>query len=154
LLEFGADLKSRPVWTARGFGLHWMTPLVIDRQLYGFAGRNPPDTELKCVQAETGEIVWSDDTRFNHGGRVNSFFRGTLLQAGGRIFCLGEDGLFAEFELTPKGVVTRQRVRLFEADSAWTLPALHNGLLYVAQNERDVRAGKRRRIICYDFRAD
>jgi outer membrane protein assembly factor BamB len=154
LLEFDADMKSRPLWTARGFGLHWMMPLVIDGHLYGFAGRNPPDTELKCVQAETGTIVWSDDTRFNQGGRVNSFFRGALLRAAGRIFCLGEDGLLAEFELTPKGVVTRQRVRLFEAHSSWTLHALHKGLLYVAQNEREVRAGKRRRIICYDFRAE
>ena len=154
MLEFGADLKSQPRWTARGFGLHWMMPLVIDRHLYGFAGRNPPDTEFKCIDAETGAVAWSDDTRFDADGRVNSFFRATLLQAAGRVFCLGEDGLFAEFELSPKGVVTRQRLRLFAAHSSWTLPALHRGLLYVAQNERDALDGKARRIICYDFRGE
>ena len=154
LLEFDDSLESRQVWTARGFGLHWMMPLFLDGHLYGFAGRNPPDTELKCVDAATGTIAWADDTRFQEDGRLNSFFRASLLQADRRIFCLGEDGLLAEFELSPKGMTTRQRVRLFEAHSAWTLPALHQGLLYVAQNERDTRSGKARRILCYDFRGE
>ncbi len=152
LLEFDEHLKSRVVWTQRGFGLHWMMPLQIDGHLYGFAGRNPPDTEFKCLQIETGKIIWSDDTRFDENGRTQSFFRASLLQADGRFFCLGEDGLLGEFQLTPKGATLRQRVRLFQATSAWTLPALYRGLLYVAQNTRDVRSDKAPRIICYDFR--
>jgi outer membrane protein assembly factor BamB len=154
MLEFDANLKSRQLWTQRGFGLHWMMPLTDGEHLYGFAGRNPPDTEFKCVNAATGAIVWQDDTRFQQDGRVNSFFRASLLQAGERIFCLGEDGLFAEFVLTPKGFSTRQRVRLFEVHSTWTLPSISRGLLYVAQNEREVRGGKPRRIICYDLRGE
>jgi outer membrane protein assembly factor BamB len=154
LLEFDDALKSRQVWTERGFGLHWMMPLQIGGHLYGFAGRNPPDTEFKCIDVATGKIVWSDDTRFDEAGRVNSFFRASLLQADKRIFCLGEDGLFAEFELTPKGPVTRQRVRLFDAHSTWTLPALHHGLLYVTQHEPDRRDRTLPRLICYDFRGE
>lgn len=154
LLEFDAAFKPTPSWVQRGFGLHFMTPLEIGGHLYGFAGRNPPDTELKAIDLATGKIVWTDDTRFTEGGRVQSFFRGTLLRAGERIFCLGEDGLFGELELSPKGVVARQRTRLFQANSAWTLPALHRGLLYVAQNEKDARAGKARRLICYDLRGE
>jgi hypothetical protein len=154
LLEFDENLKSRQVWTQRGFGLHWMMPLQVDGHLYGFAGRNPPDTEFKCISVETGKIAWTDDTRFEQDGRVNSFFRASLLRVGGRIFCLGEDGLFAEFELTPKAAVIRNRVRLFEAHSTWTLPAVHNGLLYVVHNTRDRRDNKPARVICYDFRAE
>jgi hypothetical protein len=85
---------------------------------------------------------------------VNSFFRASLLHAGGRIFCLGEDGLLAELELTPQGAITRQRARLFEAQSTWTLPALHRGLLYVAQHLPDRRDNKPPRLICYDFRGE
>ncbi len=154
VLAFDAALQPTPAWVQRGFGLHLMTPLEIGGHLYGFAGRNPPDTELKAIELATGKIIWTDDTRFNEGGRVQSFFRGTLLRAGERVFCLGEDGLFAELELSPKGVVIRQRTRLFQAGSAWTLPALHRGLLYVAQNERDSRADQARRIICYDLRGE
>jgi outer membrane protein assembly factor BamB len=152
LLEYDASLKAKPLWAQRGFGLHWMMPLARDGHLYGYAGRNPPDTEFKCVDLATGAIVWHDDTRFDQDGRVNSFFRGTLLRAGERVFSLGEDGLWAELELSRRGLVTRQRVRLFLANSAWTLPAMHRGLLYVAQNSRDVRGEKGPRIICYDFR--
>ncbi|MBL9203306.1 MAG: PQQ-like beta-propeller repeat protein, partial [Opitutaceae bacterium] len=136
LLEFDEQMKSRPVWTQRDFGLHWMAPARIGGHLYGFAGRNPPDTELRCVDLATGKVAWRDDTRFEEGGRVQSFFRGTLLSAGSRVFALGEDGLLAELELSPKGMAVRQRTRLFGATSTWTLPALHRGLLYVAQNER------------------
>lgn len=154
LLEFDANLKPRQLWTQRGFGLHWMMPLLGPGQIFGFAGRNPPDTEFKCVNVDTGEVLWHDDTRFEADGRLNSFFRASLLRAGERVFCLGEDGWFAEFELTPRGFTTRQRVRLFEAHSTWTLPALSCGLLYVAQNERDARSGIPRRIICYDLRGE
>lgn len=154
LLEFDPALQPTQAWVQRGFGLHFMTPLEMGGHLYGFAGRNPPDTELKAIDLATGKIIWTDDTRFTEGGRVQSFFRGTLLRAGERVFCLGEDGLFAELELSPKGVNVRQRTRLFQASSAWTLPALNRGLLYVAQNERDSRADKARRIICYDFRGE
>jgi outer membrane protein assembly factor BamB len=152
LLAFDPAFASSPAWTQRGFGLHWMTPLHLDGHLYGFAGRNPPDTEFKCVDAATGRVVWSDDTRFTADGRTQSFFRGSLLRADRRVFALGEDGLFGEFELSPRGLVVRQRTRLFSAPSAWTLPALHRGLLYVSQNERDPRSGVSRRLICFDLR--
>jgi len=154
LLEFDGDLKSRQVWAERGFGLHWMMPLELDGHLFGFAGRNPPDTEFKCVDAATGKIVWADDTRFQEDGRINSFFRASLLRAGTRVFCLGEDGLIAEFELSPAGLVTRQRARLFLAHSTWTPPVLHRGLLYVIQNTRDLRADTPPSLICYDFRGE
>lgn len=152
LLEFDDKMKATPQWAQRAFGLHFMMPLARDGHLYGFAGRNPPDTELRCVELATGRVVWADDTRFTAEGRTQSFFRGTLLRAGDRTFCLGEDGLFAELELTPRGVVTRQRSRLFHAPSTWTLPALHRGLLYVAQNDRDSASGAPRRLLCYDLR--
>jgi hypothetical protein len=154
LLEFDEKMTSRQRWVQRAFGLHWMMPIQLRGHLYGFAGRNPPDTEFKCLNLATGEVVWHDDTQFEQDGRINGFFRASLLQAGNRIFGLGEDGLLGEFELTPKGPVVRQRTRLFLANSTWTLPALHRGLLYVAQNTRDVRAGQPARIICYDFRGE
>ena len=132
--------------------MHWMMPLVIGDHLYGFAGRNTPDVEFKCAKLATGEIVWHDEMRWMKDGRVEGLFRGSLLQADGRVLALGEDGALAELGLGPEGVVTKQRIRLFTAREAWTLPALSKGLLYVCQNSRDVLTGKGPRLICYDLR--
>lgn len=156
MLEFDAALKSKVVWKERWFGMHWMTPLLIDDHLYGFAGRNIPDTEFKCAHADTGKIVWEKDLTWRDPGtrRHTGFFRATLLQADHRIFCLGEDGAFAEMKLTPKGPELVQQTRLFEARSTWALPTLHKGLLYISQNDHDFRTNAPPRIICYDFRGE
>ena len=152
LLEFDEERKSKPVWKQREFGMHFMMPVVKDGHLYGFAGRNPPDTEFKCVNLATGEVVWTKDYRWEEKGQVEGLFRASLLQAGKRYFALGEDGIFVELELSPEGSRVVQRTRLFTAREAWTLPSLHRGLLYVVQNSPDVLLGKKPRMICYDLR--
>ncbi|WP_338690406.1 PQQ-binding-like beta-propeller repeat protein [Haloferula helveola] len=152
LLEFDEELKSRPVWKQREFGMHFMMPIVKDGHLFGFAGRNPPDTEFKCVDLEKGEIAWTKDYRWQENGMIEGLFRGSLLQAGDRYFALGEDGIFIELRISPKGTEEVQRTRLFTAREAWTLPALHRGLLYVVQNTPAADAG--RRLICYDLRGE
>jgi outer membrane protein assembly factor BamB len=45
------------------------------------------------------------------------------------------------------------RTWLFAARESWGLPVLSHGLLYVAQNTRDILTGARPRLICYDLRA-
>ena len=152
VLEFDKNLKSRVIWKERWFGMHWMMPLHIDGHLYGFAGRNIPDTQFKCADASTGRILWEEDMQWRDGGRVHGLFRASLLQADGRIFCLGEDGVLAELKINPEGVEIVQRKRLFAARSSWTLPTLSHGLLYVSQNEGDFLTRQPPRIICYDFR--
>ncbi|MGB1130699.1 MAG: PQQ-binding-like beta-propeller repeat protein, partial [Haloferula sp.] len=155
LLEFDEERRSRVVWKQREFGMHFMMPLEIDGYLYGFAGRNPPDTEFKCVEAGTGELVWTKTHQWkNDQGWVEGLFRGSLLKAGKRCFALGEDGILAELGLSPEGSKEIQRARLFTAREAWTLPSLHQGLLYVVQNSTDERTGAKPRILCYDLRVE
>lgn len=154
LLKYDAERKSTPVWKQREFGMHFMMPVVKDGFIYGFAGRNPPDTELKCVNLTTGEVVWTKDYFWKKDGQIEGLFRGSILQAGDRYIALGEDGILVELELTPKGTKVLQRTRLFTAREAWTMPSLHKGLLYVVQNTVDSNDRKPRRIICYDLRGE
>ena len=158
LLEFAKDLSAKPVWEERWFGMHWMTPLQRGGHIYGFAGRNKPDVQFKCARVKDGEILWKDDMQYQAevGGRnmTLSFFRGSLLQADGRTFALGEDGVFAEFELSPKAVKVKQQTQLFVAEQTWALPVVHRGLLYISQHTKDFIDGKPPRLICYDFRAE
>ena len=131
-----------------------MTPLLLDGHLYAFAGRNIPDTQFKCANAATGEILWENDMRWKEGRRTHGLFRATLLHADQRVFCLGEDGVLAEMKLTPKEPAILQQHRLFTARSTWAVPCLHKGLLYVSQNEHDLLTNAPPRLVCYDFRGE
>lgn len=152
LIEFDEDFRVKELWENREFGMHWMMPMAKDGFLYGFAGRNPPDTAFKCADLANGELKWEDDMQWKEGGMVRGLFRASILNAGGRYLCLGEDGALVELKLKPAGPEVVQRTRLFTARESWTLPTLHRGLLYVCQNTADMLSGEATRLLCYDLR--
>lgn len=157
LLEVSEDWKLTPVWTAEEFKCHWSQPLLIDGHFYAFTGRNEPDAGLDCWDAATGERKWREEMfwKAEIDGRSFgwSYFRGSLLRAGGLVYALGELGTFSALELTPEGVTENHRVELFSAQQSWTLPAVSKGLLYVCQNQREMKTGSSPRLRCYDLRA-
>jgi hypothetical protein len=81
-----------------------------------------------------------------------SFFRGSLLNCAGRVFALGEDGVFAELKISPKGVKVVSKSQLFVAEQSWALPVIHRGLLYICQHTKGFVDNTVPRLICYDFR--
>lgn len=156
LLKFNADGKWEELWRTPEFGLHWATPLLLDGHLYGFHGRNEPDALFKSVEVASGKENWSADPEFTTpgpGGRDYrmKYFRGSLLQADGRTWALGEFGTLGILKLTPAGFEEIDRTQLFLARATWSLPVLHRGLLYIAQHEDDMD-GNPPRLICYDLR--
>ncbi len=157
MLELGEDLKWKSVWTAPEFGLHWNTPQLKDGYLYGFRGRNEPDAWLACYNADSGKEQWREDLQWSidADGREYrmSFFRGSVLQADGRFYTLGELGSFAVLALNPAGAEVTSRAQLFTARSTWSLPVVCKGLLYLAQHEDAYDTQKPPRVICYDLRA-
>ena len=144
-VEIGKDFSATKAWHAPNFGLYWMTPLVRDGCLFGFAGQSEQLSELVCHDIASGRELWRDDL-----GRA--FGRANLLATADGVLCLGEFGELAWLDLTPKGVKVSGRTKLFDAPETWTPPALSHGLLYVQQNEPD-REGRKPRLICYDLRA-
>ncbi len=159
LLRLTPDLKWKEVWKAPEFGMHWMTPLVFGGNIYGFRGRNEPDAWLASYNIASGKENWQKDFEWKiklPEGRDYGmkFFRGSLLQADGKIYSLGELGSFAILELNQKEAKIISRTQLFTARSTWSLPVIHRGLLYISQHERDFFGGAEPRIICYDFRRD
>jgi outer membrane protein assembly factor BamB len=156
MLRLGEDLKWEEVWRNPSFGMHWMTPLSLGGAIYGYHGRNEPDASLKAVSAETGDELWDADPEWaipGPGGRDYrmKYFRGSLLEADGRVWALGEFGSLGILRLTPKGPEEIDRTQLFVARATWSLPVLHRGLLYIAQHEPDMQ-GNAPRLICYDLR--
>ncbi len=156
-LELTADFRWKKRWQARGFNLHWMTPVAHAGHVYGFPGRNEPDAYLASFDLQTGEENWKEDliwTTQLPGGRDYrlSYFRGSLLHADDTFFALGEMGTLSILNLDPSGVEEVSRAQLFLARATWSLPVLHRGLLYVSQHEPEAFGGKGPRLICYDLR--
>jgi len=158
MLRLTEALKWEEVWRAEDFGLHWTTALHLDGHLYGFQGRNEPDAWLAGLSVETGKEVWRADPEWTlplPSGRdyKMKYFRGSLLHADGRSYALGELGSLGILKLGPTGMEELDKAQLFLAQSTWSLPVIHRGLLYIAQHEPDTE-GNAPRLICYDLRKD
>ena len=161
LLEVRPDFTHRVLWTTQEFALHFNTAIYRDGYLYGFDGRNEPDASLACVDAATGKVVWREtpewmetiETRGETRKQAIGTYRGSLLAVDGGFLCLGEMGHLLWMDLTPRGYKEVSRAWLFAARESWGLPVLSRGLLYVAQNTRDLLQGTSPRLLCYDLRA-
>ncbi|MEE8130829.1 MAG: PQQ-binding-like beta-propeller repeat protein [Vicinamibacterales bacterium] len=160
LVEVLPDFTHRVVWTTPDFGLHFTTAIHRAGYLYGFDGRNQGDASLACVEAATGKVVWRETPQwpevFELGGRqrrqIMGTARGSLLAVDGQFLCLGELGHLLWVDLTPEGYREVSRAWLMAARESWVLPVLSRGLLYVAQNTRDLLQGIGPRLLCYDLR--
>jgi hypothetical protein len=130
--------------------------LFVDGFIYGFTGRNEPDAGLDCWDAATGVRKWRQEFFWKKEIEGRSygwgFFRGSILRADNRFYALGELGTLAILDLKPEAGKIVCQADLFAAQQSWTLPALSRGLLYVAQNQRDLISGKEPRLLCYDLR--
>jgi outer membrane protein assembly factor BamB len=139
LLRVARDGKSvKPVWRGISMEMHWSTPILHKGFLYGFSGRNEPDPHFRCIELLTGKVMWErDETWQPHSSPTPQVFgRGSCLVADGKLFCLGEGGLFGIFKPSPEQCVevSRFQVRALHYP-CWAAPVLANGLIYLRSED-------------------
>ena len=160
LIEVKPDWTFAKLWENPDFDLHWTTAVYDAGYYYGFTGRNEPDARLTCVNASTGETVWSELLEWQETVRVQgeertiyaSPLRGNLLKVDGRYLALGEHGHLLWLSLSPAGAKILDRTRLFLARETWAPPVVSRGLLYVSQNARSIDPPSGPRLLCFDLR--
>jgi outer membrane protein assembly factor BamB len=102
------------------------TPVYHEGHLYGIDGREDYDNgKLRCVKADTGEIVWSDD----------DFKVAHLILAGDKFLALKTTGEMIIAPATPEGFRPLATARVASAGAARALPALAGGRLYFRTSE-------------------
>ncbi|MDD4870033.1 MAG: PQQ-like beta-propeller repeat protein [Kiritimatiellae bacterium] len=170
MIEVQPDLTHKLVYATRNYASHWMTPILRDGYLYGFV-----NSILVCMEWDTGKLIWkkrlklgdkngdedpdneilhqefrsgADQYRDPPGSKGFGF--GSLIWVDGHFLCLGETGLLACLELSPKGCRIISSCRLFSASQTWTAPVLSRGLLYVNQNLPGLDTPPR--LLCYSLR--
>ncbi len=84
--------NRRSDWARQSFRAHWATPIVIDGYLYGCNGRNPPDSDFRCIDFQTGEVKWIDPRRI----------RSSVTRVGDHLVVLEERGRLQVVEPSPQ----------------------------------------------------
>ncbi|MEX0978733.1 MAG: hypothetical protein WDZ48_07785, partial [Pirellulales bacterium] len=117
---------------------HWNTPVHHEGYVYASSGRHTGNAELRCIELETGKLMWSQP----------DLTRSSLLYVDGHFVCLSEDGTLRLLRANPKKYDPVAEVVLADETStqpdafglgksrllkypAWAAPILSHGLLYV-----------------------
>jgi outer membrane protein assembly factor BamB len=130
-------------WKTPPLETHWNTPVLHDGFLYAFSGRNEPDATFRCVEFQTGKLMWSRDESWRGhpppGSKAQPevYGRGSAIFADGKLITLGEGGLLGVFKPDPKQAVELARWQVPELHfPCWAAPILVNKRLYLRSEDR------------------
>jgi outer membrane protein assembly factor BamB len=112
--------------------------LEHDGHLYGLCMKG----EMKCLKADTGAVVWADETLL--GGKEAVFGAASWVQNGEAVWCLTDGGDLCTLKLSLKGYQETSRAKLIEPTQnsmgrkvTWAHPAFAGKTLY-ARNDKQV----------------
>jgi outer membrane protein assembly factor BamB len=121
----GSAIKK--VWSSDDvLSNHYASSVAHNEYLYGYHGRQEQGPSLRCVQLQTGKVMWS----------VESFGAGTLTLAGEHLLVLKENGELLVAPATPKGFQPVAKAQVIPG-AVRAYPALAQGRLYV-RNENNL----------------
>jgi outer membrane protein assembly factor BamB len=139
LLKIKPDGSYAEVWTdadkgrTKSLQCHWNTPIHVNGYVYGCSGRHTNNAELRCIELETGKVMWSEP----------NLTRTSLLLVDGHFVCMGEDGVVRLLKVNPKKYEEASVLTVKGGDGkpllqypCWAAPALSHGLLYLRGEHR------------------
>jgi outer membrane protein assembly factor BamB len=131
-MDTGVDV----LWRSKVIAAQHSDPIIIDGFIYGYSGQsNQNKGYFKCVELETGVEKWST----THVGW------GTAVYVDGHLICMDIKGNLFLVKPDPSAFrkVTEFRGAIQDVwDTAWTLPVVANGRIYLRYMQR---------LICYNL---
>jgi outer membrane protein assembly factor BamB len=121
------------IWKNKDMQNQISTSLLVDGFVYGIHGDVDAGTQLRCMDFQSGEVKWSED----------SFRPNALSAAGNRLIAITKEGdlVIAEASADSLKVLSMHPLTVEEC---WTSPVLSGGLLYVR--------GVLGELVCVDLR--
>lgn len=138
LIKSGDGYRVETAWKSNGGGSvmrnEWQTSISLDGHLYGMdnVGGAGPVTNLNCVDAKTGKLVWTK----------KRFGKGNLIYADGKLIILTMKGELVLVRATPGGFQELSRTKSL-LGSTRQMPSLVDGRLYARDGAE---------IVCWDIR--
>ena len=131
LLEIG-DGRPKVLWKNENLSSDISSPVLVDGYIYGCDGG--PEVgfgTLRCLDAETGEIMWEDGLRVRSYRRMET---ASLISAAGKLIILEKDGTLHIAEATPSSYQEISSCDVLEGERTvrrfWTHPVLYRGKIY------------------------
>ncbi len=136
LFDVSDPRSIRTVYENKNMNNHFANSILVDGYLYGFNGQMHKGlVPLECLNAETGETMWSTEVVSN----------GALIVSNGSMIILTEDGELVTAKVSPNGYEEISRAQVF-GRKAWTMPVLANGRIYC----RNIKG----EVVCVSARGD
>lgn len=142
LIQFGADLPNKHQVIRKDEGrkkslmTHWNTPVFDKGFLYASSGRHANGATLRCVDAMSGEVKWSEP----------GLGRSSVTWVDGHLAIVGERGKVMlakatsdKFQLVSTyspGKADEDVVRL--RNPCWAAPVIANGMMYIRGKDQVV----------------
>jgi outer membrane protein assembly factor BamB len=125
LLRFD-EAKPQPVWSGDDqLSNHYATSVHHNGFLYGYHGRQEQSCELRCVDLQTGKVMWS----------VGRFGAGTITLAGADLLLLTEKGELIKAPANSKEFKPAARAQVLGFETR-AYPAVANGFLFARDKRR------------------
>ena len=105
-------------WAQRLFRSQQNAPVRLGAYLYGIDGDSSSRAKLKCLEWETGEVQWTEDTGY-----------GAVAAADNHLIYLRADGRLGLAEASPKAFEPIAETKVLTRD-CWTVPVLANGRIF------------------------
>ena len=127
--------EFEPIWRDppkrdQSMASHWSTPIYHQGYLYGCSGQSAGNAELRCIEYETGKIMW----------RKPGWGRSTLLYVDGHLIVLSERGDLFLVKAEPQfNLIAEAKLGASKSDPkpallhfpAWNAPVISNHFLYL-----------------------
>lgn len=121
----GAAWAAKPAWKNPKLTCYFSTPVLVGKHLYmvnGAASLTNPTITLRCVELETGKMVWEKPN-------VGRYHAAIIRTGDGKLLMLDDNGYLTLFESNPKEYTQLGRSKV--CGPTWAHPALAGGKLYL-----------------------
>ncbi|MBC8117704.1 MAG: PQQ-like beta-propeller repeat protein, partial [Candidatus Saccharimonas sp.] len=126
-------IKPKTAWETPKFSNDIASSVLVDGYVYGFDLKDaqsrlnrPSRGEFRCLDFETGQIVWSTD----QAGHAN------IIVADGKLILFNDKGELILARANPEQYEELARTTVFQDEICWSAAALCNGRLFLRTQTR------------------
>jgi outer membrane protein assembly factor BamB len=118
----GDGFAARQLWRKSFAAAQYITPVLHDGLLFGVS----PSRNFFCMDARTGDVLWTDTTKRGDGGAV--------LDAGSVILALTSDTYLVAFRPNGKGYTEVARYKVAQTPP-WACPIIAGNRVFVKDHD-------------------